>query len=1206
MKSPDSDFRYMALNDLVSVVSHESYAYHPLEEKLESAAVQQTLDLLKDKNTEVKNLTVKTLGTLSTHVRDANYTVIITSLTNLVLGEGEEERDIASLALRTVMQEIGENSPRAQIAVQTVIPAFVGQVQSASVNAAQRISAMDVLNDTVSHFPMCLARQIPLQYLILDTLLGALQGRMAMCKRAIQGLGMLAVECTPEAYAKILNDGLAGLKGSREQVRVSVQLLGLLARETLMRLRPSSPEYAQQVVQLLRSLGDQPDEEADELRELCLQTLTSLFTYSIIPGSIDVHPLVELDLLLLKHDPNAADYNDEEEVEEDEDDLLDEQYSDDDDLSWKVRRAACKQLASLFQHHLDAVRQMAYTITSALTARFGEREENVRLEIYSTFTLFLLRLAGDPEVNALQKRKHDASELALPCPDAAPLLDLLPAAVRSLCAQANTGSAVTQIACLDTLAQLVLVFGGGMAQHSDAILHSIRRVLQGGKDAAGGRSRTLAAVALFSELAAAAPKETARQLDYVVHVFSEASFSKQHRTALEGMRATALLISSVVPVLGAQAIQPQLMRLYQVAIDVMQRAEEDQSLREASLATLGLLLSLGASALEDALPVALDTLKARLQHEVLRPAALAVTLDVLQSADRQGLYWDAFAGGCLPILIGLAKNAHKHNGLLALECLQAAISLLREQMPVQDRTAIVQLLATIPLQIESPALAPALALADVLVEVDPTLARAVADALLPPLLPLLGSPVLAPKAVDALTVLLRSLAAAEDALAPALVSSLERAWETQSAGQLHNVPVPLAFARCLGAAASTSAALPSVLGRVSEMVGAVDSAGQSLALYTLGVLGQQGTLCGWPNASSTFARILAAPESAGRSFALGGMLLGDAQFLALVQARLDQEPLQTLRIFRDALAIASHEQLKHMSHTLWPAIFALGMPEEVDDAGQVALDVCSECVARMVFTEPPTLLAELEREVNSPLASRRAMVLGAVRTMVTLDRAHALDESLSPALWYFLQLLSDQHLLVRRNAVMALHAALYNRPDLVKAHLGMLLPKLFQATVVREDLKRKVAMGPFTVIQDDGLDLRKNALETIFTLLDNSFEQVHVPDVAKCAVQTLSDDDGIKLLGCLIIVRLVDLVPGQIAPFLSDMVGPLRTILTRKTRDGATKQEIEKATELTHAALRVLAKLGTTCEVSAYPDFNELLSQTQQSPHGALLAKLVV
>ncbi|WFD04344.1 hypothetical protein MOBT1_003051 [Malassezia obtusa] len=187
---------------------------------------------------------------------------------------------------------------------------------------------------------------------------------------------------------------------------------------------------------------------------------------------------------------------------------------------------------------------------------------------------------------------------------------------------------------------------------------------------------------------------------------------------------------------------------------------------------------------------------------------------------------------------------------------------------------------------------------------------------------------------------------------------------------------------------------------------------------------------------------------------------------------------------------------------------------------------------------------------------------------------------------------------------MALHATVYNRPELVQEHLNSLLPKLYQTTVVREDLKRKVAMGPFTVITDDGLDLRKNAFETLFTLLETCFGEMHVADVVRCGVQALHDDDSVKLLGCLMLVRLTDLAAQQVTPFLNEISAPLRTILTRKIRDNATKQEVEKANELTYAAVRVLAHLTAACEISAYPDFCELLAQTQQSPHAALLTKL--
>lgn len=1113
-------------------------------------------------------------------------------------------RVLAHTALRTTMDEIAADAALSQVAVQNLVPVLVAQVQSSGVSQAQQTSAMDALLDVLAHFPETIVQDPSMQASVLETLLGVLHGRAALTKRAIQGLGVLGVECAPATYTQILEHGLATLQGAPPAAtRTAIQLLGVLARETPLRLRPVAAARAQDVLHALHA-GTNLDQDArDEFLESCLQTLSSLLVHVITPGSMDLHNLVEQVLSLLKYDPNATDYEEEEEEEEEEDDdLLDDDYSDDDDLSWKVRRASGKLLAALCTNHLDAVRPMAYTIASALVARFSEREESVRLEVLSTFTLLLQRLADGPEVSG-HKRKRDNVERA---ERAAPLLDLLPHAVRSLGRQACTGSPVTQIACLDTLAQLAAVFGTAMAPHCAPILAAVRRILSGNREAAAhDRSRALACVTLLRELAIAAPAELAAELPYVVQVYADAIAAKHHRTALEALRASATLSQNVVQALGAQAVVSHLARLYDAALERLQRSDSDQALREAALSTIGTLLCSAGPELGARLEPGLDAIRTRLANEVLRAACLSVVLDVLACETLRPLpLLSAFAQSLLAPLLSLASVPDSNVSVLALRCLYSTLALLREHVPYDGRVAVVQLLRSVPVSAEAPTLAPLLALADLVVRTDPTQSRTVVESVLHAVLPLLGSPTLPTHTLDVLCELLRSLAAAEDSLAPALVSALENTWEAQCAAPTHGSLTPLAFARCLGAAAGTSAALPAMLSRVTALLVAQDAAPQSLGYYTLGVLGQQGTLCGWPEAPVVFSQVLGAPESTGRAFALGGMVLGDAQFRAPLDARLEEDLVPALRILREALSSANDEQLELLTAHYWPRLTLQVLSLSLDDAGQAVLDVLCECIARMVFSDPHSCLQQLEEEVHSHTPAVRAKVLGVARTVVTLDREHALDAMLAPQLWRILQLLGDEELAVRRGAVMALHAVVYNRPELVQEHLGALLPKLYQTTVVREDLKRKVAMGPFTVITDDGLDLRKNAFETLFTLLETCFAEMQVTDVLRCAVQALQDDDSVKLLACLMLMRIADLAPEQVSPFLDEISAPLRTILTRKIRDNATKQEVEKANELTHAAVRVLAHLSAACEVSMYPDFCELIAQTQQSPHAPLLAKL--
>ncbi|KAI3623012.1 TIP120 [Malassezia furfur] len=1124
MKSPDADFRYMALMDVSASLAQESYRYQPLEESVESAVVKQVLELVVDKNSEVKNLAVKTLGAL-------------------VRVQDEESRDIGSLgtwcahaALRTLMNEIASDAALSQVAVTMLVPVLVEQLTTAAVGHAEKMHALDALLDVLSHFTLILVQQPDLQQPVLDALLGLLPESAAVSKRAIQGLGMLGVECTPAAYDELLQRGTAALTSSSvPAARTAIQLLGVLARETPLRLRPVAAARAEELLRVMASGTALDEAERDDFLEACLQTLSALVVHAIEPGTLDVGAVVEPTLGLLKYDPNAADYSDEEEEEEDDENLLDDAYTDDDDVSWKVRRASAKLLAGLCTAHLDAVRPMAYTIARALVARFGEREEGVRLEVLSTFSLLLERMTREPDVG-VYKRKRDAVDGGVP------LHDLLPYAVPSLCKQAGTGSAAAQIAALDTLTQLAATFGSAVAPHCATILAAVRRVLTGSRDAAlHDRNRTLACVVLLSELAAAAPTPLAAEVPYVASVFVTALRAKHHRTALEALRASGALARRLVAAVGPARVAGALGDVLDAVLARLAQPDADQALREAALDTIGVLLS------------------------AARDTAVSV---------------------------------------LALQCLYEALSLLRGAVPYEDRAGLVQHLRALPLRADAPTLEPLLALADLLVQVDPREARSVADSVLGAVLPMLGAPTFSARALDALCDLLRSLAAAEDALAPALVSAVEAAWEASCVRPARRAPRRRSrFARCLGAAAGTSAALPATLARVAALVGAPNGAAQQLGGVRRRSARQQGTLCGWPEAPAVFAQLLAAPESDARAFALGGMVLGDAALVRSLEAQLDAELVPTLRILREACAHANEEQLVQLKDAFWARLTLRAMTLPLDDEAQAALDGLCECLARLVFADATACLEQLETEVHAQHAAVRAKVLGVARMLVTLDRTHVLDGALAPRLWRYLALLGDEQLAVRRAAVLALHATVYNRVELVQEHLPALLPPLYRTTEVREELKRKVAMGPFTVITDDGLDLRKNAFETLFTLLETSLGEMRVADVVQCTVQALQDDDSVKLLGCLMLVRLADLAPTQVAPFLDTVSGPLRAIVTRKVRDNATKQEVEKANELTTAAVRVLARLAAACDVAAYPDFAALLAHTQQSPHAALLTQ---
>ncbi len=76
--------------------------------------------------------------------------------------------------------------------------------------------------------------------------------------------------------------------------------------------------------------------------------------------------------------------------------LTDEEYSDDEDVSWKVRRAAAKCLATISSAYPDRFTDIYAQACPALLARFREREESVKIDVFQAFIALLRQVPPAP------------------------------------------------------------------------------------------------------------------------------------------------------------------------------------------------------------------------------------------------------------------------------------------------------------------------------------------------------------------------------------------------------------------------------------------------------------------------------------------------------------------------------------------------------------------------------------------------------------------------------------------------------------------------------------------------------------------------------------------------------------------------------------------------------------------------------------------
>ncbi len=100
--------------------------------------------------------------------------------------------------------------------------------------------------------------------------------------------------------------------------------------------------------------------------------------------------------------------------------------------------------------------------------------------------------------------------------------------------------------------------------------------------------------------------------------------------------------------------------------------------------------------------------------------------------------------------------------------------------------------------------------------------------------------------------------------------------------------------------------------------------------------------------------------------------------------------------------------------------------------------------------------------------------------------------------------------------------------------------------------------------------------------------------VISAIVAGLSDTDStIKVLCCMMLVRLASLAPVILANRLDDIAGPLLTTLKVKPKDNATQQELEKAAELQRAIFRTIIACDKIGGSSNSPAFVELVAEAK-------------
>lgn len=180
---------------------------------------------------------------------------------------------------------------------------------------------------------------------------------------------------------------------SSPMVTSAVQTTGVICSAVSGRMG----NHIDTAISKIMSLTTESTNEDIELVESCIRALESFISKCPLKTKTYLESVITLCLNFLRFDPNYSDDfdemsgQDEMQIEEEEEDVYsdEEAYSDDEDDSWKVRKASASCLGAIFLTNTEQISQIYKTVSSALISKFGEREENVRIDVFDAFIVLL-------------------------------------------------------------------------------------------------------------------------------------------------------------------------------------------------------------------------------------------------------------------------------------------------------------------------------------------------------------------------------------------------------------------------------------------------------------------------------------------------------------------------------------------------------------------------------------------------------------------------------------------------------------------------------------------------------------------------------------------------------------------------------------------------------------------------------------------------
>ncbi|CCM03714.1 uncharacterized protein FIBRA_05860 [Fibroporia radiculosa] len=1195
MQSSDQDFRYMGLSDLMAAVKDDPNTFLG-DEPTENKVLRQVLQLVEDKISEVKNQAVKCIGQLVKIIRESQVENVIDRLIDFLSGKDEELRDISALALKTITSELPPEGKIAAKACEKLTPKLLMRLAASDTPPDTLLETLSILSILIVRFPayVASAELEPQPLSVLTPMLD--HPRPAVRKRAITTLAQFLPTARPELFSELLSKKILPELVSSTYVdnqRTTVQLIAAVARHTPHQIGPVLGNLVPGIIKAV-------ERDDEELQESCLQALEAL----VLRCPAEITPFLSSTIQVgnkwIKYDPNYAggDDEDEEMADEDDDDEAElDEYSDDEDTSYKIRRSATKLFAAIVDTRPELLITLYKEVSPVLISRFGDREETVRVEVWSTYAGLLKQTSvyggvaqsRDTDYAIGGKRKRDEGMEVEETPYSL-LRSQVSALAKALLAQLKSPktSPATLQAGFTLLHTLLTVLPGSLSSYAPQIITTTKAVLtQSAKANASALHITcMSFIALF--FSTHSPPVFSSSLDSITPILLKSLREKHPRIASESFRVFSSLLNATQPVKGSDWTEA----VYIEGVQRLSNHDTDAEVRSCAEICIGDLWICAFDVVKN---------KDRKEWEAMcrttgrTDGAVQVVTRVAREVDID----QNWVNGCVQWVISLLKKSGRSGKSDMFNCLDALLRRYKTGLPADLPAGLIPTFKGYINTSDISLMSQALSVIALLLELSPsTTYPEVETEILFDIYDIAHSPLVAGAAFDSVLAFFAALVEADMQVATHVIPNLVNSLEKAPKGEISQSNV----ARCIGQIAKSQQGVAAgTVAEFSKHLKPSSKARTSQVVLSLLVMGEIGRFIDMTLQGNIFSQIIerftAEQEDirTAAAFAAGNVAVGNLHHFLPVIVKIvesnQEKRLLSLHALKEVVTHCSRGQLETVADLLWVPLF-----ENSDNSEETTRNVAAACLGKLTTTHPSRYLPQLHERIRDANPASRATVISAIRYTFS-ETSPSYDELLSSVLMDFLALITDADLTVRRLALSALNSAARLKPHLIRDQLQFILPNLYKETHINQDLIRTVQMGPWTHKVDDGLEARKTAHETLYTLLDTCLTKLDLHEFIGRVLAGLSDDsDEVKVICHMMLFRLSQVAPTAVAQRLDDITQPLE-----KSMKGATvtkdtvKQDIERAAELQRSTLRAVAALSKISQPGSNPRFDAFVEGTRKS-----------